>query len=202
MIDRFLNYDLPSYDESKYLLNKRALSIKLREEYITQIGFVFYTKEVIDLLSDYLLDKSNIVEIGAGTGYLSKLLLNKGINLTPVDSLIGFYHTQVFTKYHTEILKGDGIDYVKVNNPNVVILSWPDYESDFAAKVVECMSADAILIYQGESCGGCTADYDFFNQLDNFELQTVITELLDEYHIPFFGMHDEWEVYKKLSPKV
>ena len=82
------------------------------------------------------------------------------------------------------------------NFPDVVILSWPDYDTSFASQILEKMKPGQTLIYIGEGYGGCTGDDNFFNLLEEkTSLNNEITEKLQEHSLSWSGVHDTWYVY-------
>ena len=60
------------------------------------------------------------------------------------------------------------------------------------------MKSGQYLIYQGEGCGGCTADENFFRELEEkFQYFPRISSKLNDFHTQFEGIHDWWEIYRK-----
>lgn len=181
----------------------------LRDSYINKIGFVIYTEEVINVLSS-LLKTKKVVEVGSGSGFLSRVLSSYGITVVAVDNNKSIY---VMSRtegnrwgqiYQQDITK-DAVTYLKKVNkdapPDVIIMCWPDYDSPFAHKIAKAMLPGQILIYQGEGHYGCTGDDSFHDFVDDdtlWESQQEIADQLNEHHVQFEGIHDRWYVYKKL----
>lgn len=80
---------------------------------------------------------------------------------------------------------------------NCIILSWPEYESDLAARVLEkCLEYNISMIYIGEDYGGCTADDEFFDMMGE---KCNRIGIVGSY-VPFSSIHDDiYLVTKKLS---
>ena len=77
-------------------------------------------------------------------------------------------------------------------------MSWPDMENETDAEIVKAMKPGQVLIYQGESYGGCTGSDELHEAI--FNLCTPDEELnikLRASHIQWYGIHDYWEVYTR-----
>lgn len=168
----------------------------LRYSFVEQYGFVLLNQKLIEKLSDFLKDKS-VCEIGAGTGWLSYNLQQQGVEITPVDYKPGQDSNYGFKKLHTDVLMYNGLDYLENHSPDVVILSWPDYDTPFAFEILEKMKPGQTLIYVGERYGGCTGNDDFFELLDNkTQLNESVTDTLQQSALCWTGVHDTWYVYE------
>lgn len=168
----------------------------LRYSFVEQYGFVLLNSALIDKISDFLKNKS-VCEIGAGTGWLSYNLQQQGIDITPVDYKPGNDSNYGFKHLHTDIVLSSGIDYLENNLPDVVILSWPDYDTPFAYDILSTMKKGQTLIYVGEQYGGCTGNDQFFDLLDQkCTLNEGITDSLQQSALCWTGVHDTWYVYE------
>ena len=165
-----------------------------RYGYIENCCFPIITSECVDVLADILKSK-NVVDAGSGRGYLSKLLLDRGIRIQPFDECSSLYGEPIWT----DVIKANVEDATDlIGSADAVILSWPSLETDFGLSVVSKMSHDSILIYQGESSGGCCANDAFFEYLsEKFYSLDWYAEMLNKHHITFFGLHDYWHMFRK-----
>ena len=144
------------------------------------------------------LSKKNVIEIGAGTGFLSKQLIENGVIVTAIDSHIKGQSDYGFALYHTPILHIDGIEYLKTyeNIADCIILSWPNYDNDFAASILDNMQSGQRLYYMGEREGGCTANDRFFHLLEQkAEKNYSLTEKLQKHSLSWSCIHDDWYVF-------
>lgn len=168
----------------------------LRYSFIEQFGFVLLNEELLDKTANFLKNKS-VCEIGAGTGWLSYNLQQRGIDITPVDYKPCNDSDFGFKKLHTEVLISNGVDYLENNSPDVVILSWPDYDTSFASDILNVLKKGQTLIYIGEHEGGCTGDDYFFELLnDKTKINEDITNSLQQSSICWTGVHDTWHVFE------
>ena len=138
---------------------------------------------------DYLVSQSPIIEMGAGTGYWSKLISDSGGEVIAFDE--SPYDNHWCKNQWYEITKIDSVDILANYPEHTLFLCWPPYDTPFA---YDCLKAykGSQLIFVGESYGGCTGDDNFFDLLE---------EEWEEVHsidIPqWFGMHDYLISYKR-----
>jgi hypothetical protein len=167
----------------------------LRSYFVKQFGFVLLNNKLLDICAIFLKNKF-VCEIGAGTGWLSYQLQKRGINIIPIDYKPCHDSDFGFKKLHTQVLVMNGIDYLKSNFPEVVILSWPNYNTSFAYDILSILQKGQTLIYIGEEEGGCTADYAFFELLNKkTQLNEKITHSLQKESLCWNGIHDTWYVF-------
>jgi len=184
-------------DDTNFSLNM-ALSL-FRDDYINNYGFYLVNDKFINI-TDKLFRNNKILEVGAGTGFLSKLLQDVGLDVTPTDKSIE-NNQYGFSKKHTDIIEVDSIKHLKDNNSkyDMVIMSWPDYSSSFANNILKNMTQGQILMYIGEGYGGCTANDDFYDKLENCaSLLEKETSLYKPANLAWFGIHDRVKLYKIL----
>lgn len=185
------------------LLKDYIAAYKLREKYIEKVGFPIYTKEVLELLTVFI-GNHTVVDVGCGTGFLASKLMEKGLKVTPIDSFeteYGFYidaNKSFAGNRFCDIVEADATSY-PIGDFDIVVMSWPDYCSDFGEKVLDNMRLGQTLIYQGEGLGGCTGDDEMHYLLvEKFIPADNLNWKLHNAHISFPGIHDCWSVYKKL----
>lgn len=199
LIEDYLSGNVYPYDRLNEFMENAGFTsgFHLRDQYVARIGFVLYSTEVLLELSKLLRHKK-VIEVGAGTGYLSKQLKKRHVQIKPVDRG-NWYHNQRFIEPHyCHIYGAEAARYVKKNRHDAVVMSWPDYDKPFAFHVTKAMRKGSMLIFQGEGNGGCTGDEQFFDYLEtNFEINEEKTQLLNEHHVQYDGIHDNWYVFKK-----
>lgn len=101
--------------------------------------------------------------------------------------------SKYFNNYFDFIVKSDAVEYIKNNDNDLIIMSWPDYTKPFAYNIWQNMRKSQTLIYIGEGYGGCTADDDFHKTVQKYEIKTNLNE---NFHA-FYTVHDKIFVYKK-----
>lgn len=187
--------NVPKYnDVQEFLLQTRSgimCQYAFRQKYIKYIGFVLHTRETISKLVEMLKHK-RVIEVGCGTGFLSRQLKNHHVNVKAIDCKKYSYGLDInYCKIHYH----DAVHYIKKNRYDVIIMSWPDYDTDFAYNIASNMKKGTILIYQGEDYGGCTGNEKFFDYLDDYFDE--INNDLYETHPKFYGIHDNWNIFRK-----
>ncbi len=167
----------------------------LRGEYTKKFGYYLVSEDFLSVTSNFLKNK-NVLEAGAGSGFLSHSLQKNGINITPIDIKVkknsyGFEHT------YTNIIEEEAAKHLKSNKYDTVIMSWPNYQTNFAYNVLFDMSIGQTLIYIGESWGGCTANDQFFELLeDKCEIQRKVTTDIQKNSYSWPCIHDQVTVYQ------
>jgi len=113
-----------------------------------------------------LVRDATVVELGAGRGYWAWQLRQAGVKVQAYDpgtpgedneyfKTAGRF-SHVFRRDHTAI-----DDYPDA----VLMMVWPGYGAEWAADALKRYRGD-MLIYAGESMGGCTADDEFYEVLE------------------------------------
>lgn len=124
-----------------------------RDEMESQV-FQFWTKEYVDGLAEYIkktFPNAKVVEVGAGSGELTKCLVERGINCIATDDF-----TWKLTKYH-EVNKGSYKQAIRKYKPDVVLSSWMPYTEDWTWYFRKSPSVKGYIVI-GEGSGGCCGD--------------------------------------------
>ena len=81
--DSFSSEDLISDYSLLGLMEKHSF----RKKFIAQYGFVVYSLELVEALCAFTASQENskVLEAGAGSGYLSKMLQDKGIDIKALE---------------------------------------------------------------------------------------------------------------------
>ena len=145
----------------------RSFSIerfRAREEMIETYAFSVPTHDVLKTIVQHA---PRIVELGAATGYWAKVLSDCGADVVAYDHVKPgtkntYFHGQEIARWFP-VRHGD-IDTLSAHEDRALLLSWPPMD-DTAARAVEAWRG-GILVYVGESQGGCTADDAFFGRLE------------------------------------
>lgn len=183
------------YSNEDFNFELKFALMALRYSFVEKFGFVLLNEKLINVASDFLKDKK-VCEIGAGTGWLSHNLQKNNVDIIPIDYKPGLDSDFGFKFNHTNITICNGIEYLENNFPDVILLSWPDYDTSFASQILEKMKPGQTLVYIGEGYGGCTGDDRFFDLLNKkTQLNEKITDKLQEHSLSWSGVHDTWYVY-------
>lgn len=184
-----------SYKQWKHWLdNQEGLGDWLtREKYVPRYGFVILPTEVISRLAGFMRGK-RVLDSGAGSGYLSHCLRNRGIRVTAIDNWSHSYGSWgSYERVNSKVINCNVKDH-DVSQYDIIVLSWPHDGMETVSKMV----SGQYLIYQGESLGGCTGSDEFFAALDESgQFEEIDAAFLNEYAIQFECIHDDWYVYRK-----
>ena len=139
----------------------------------------------------HILTRQPIVEIGAGTGYWAKLVIEAGGDVVAYDPEP--YNSIYASATHFAIRKG-GTRWVAQHADRALFLCWPPYDDGVAALALRTYrkAGGKKLFYVGEWRYGCTANGDFFDELSKY---WVCNESLA---IPNWdGIRDKFNVYER-----
>lgn len=164
-----------------------------REFFIKEFGFAAPSKKTFGTIARY----SPLLEIGAGTGYWSRMLdrfYRCNIIATDLKSGMSSYKFQIGKYFQVNEMSAK--DSIKQYYDRNVFLSWPSYNDPWAADAIQDMKPGQFLIYIGEGEGGCCADDNFFKILNN-----DFDEIESEKMLQFFWIHDYLSIYRKKESK-
>jgi hypothetical protein len=187
--------------DAKYILKNEYIGefvddlddYRSRYKYIRKYGFVLLSRAVVCKIALLCKDKT-VLDVASGTGWLAHRVSQAGISVTALDD--GSWPIDFKIWKRDIVVDALNFDYA---NFDVVLLAWPPYDTSFGNEVLNKMSSGQMLVYQGESPGGCTGDDDFFETLFEQYVEDVEAgDVLNEHHVQFEGIHDYWSVYTKL----
>ncbi len=155
-----------------------------RYELIKKYSFAIPSTEVLKYISE---QTSKIIELGAGSGYWSRMLDIYGIDVVAFDNYCENYG---FTQKWFDVQEGS-VEQLKKYSDRSLLLCWPSYETSFAYNCLKNYTGREIF-YIGEGSGGCTGNSLFHEKLENsFELKEIVS--LPNYS----GIYDKLFHFKK-----
>lgn len=138
-----------------------------RRLYQREFGFVNVTPEFIQDVVKTCPEP--MLEIGAGTGHFAEALRLAGADIIATNPKEAEYRFQVGK--HGFVLPYDGLEARKLfPNRKLLIFAWPCYGLNWATEVLK--TRPERVIYVGEGHGGCTANDDFHNYLDEHYVES------------------------------
>lgn len=152
----------------------KTLGYTERCKYIESIGFVLPCVELLDAIEGLNLP---VVSVGCGTGYIEKLISNRGIDIIATDkNPIGVRKSGYkLEKKHIEVVDMNASKAVTKFTNRLVMTSWPCYHSDWSTRMLRRIQSGSTLLYIGEGAGGCTGTDSFHEYLyKNFEYLSKI----------------------------
>lgn len=167
-------------DEGKDIRDRHAI--------INEYAFPLLDDDAIDKIASY----SPILDLGAGSGYNAYLLTQAGADVLAIDNFDWHNHHKPWEKMWFDITKGDVKDVAKYPD-KTLFMSWPNYLETMAYDALKVFKGK-IIIYIGESKNGCTANHDFFDEIED-ESKYEEVEMID---IPvWYGIHDHIRIYRR-----
>ena len=114
--------------------------------------FQFFSEEFIEHVVESIkkLNAHKIIEIGAGDGYLSLFLKERGIDIIATDD-----YSRPYIDRQPHVEKLDHKSALEKYNPDLVVISWEEYKGTYSIDVLEYPSVKCLL-WIGEEPGGCT----------------------------------------------
>lgn len=182
----------PYLDEFRSLDHRRWQTYLEREKLVTKYAWAVPNEEVLQEIAQY----SPLIEIGAGTGYWSRLLEDRGADIvafdtkppTPLpDGTSNNRYCKPFTYFEVRL---GGHEQVSKFPTRTLFLCWP---------VMDNMSSLALSTYQGkyvlyigEGNGGCTGNDNFHMQLRHHWVETKYVPIPQ-----WSGIYDRLYVYRR-----
>lgn len=178
---------LPSSDFSRITpetLRTSSSMFAQRNQFIETFGFCVPLPAMIDFLSK----AGSVLEVGAGTGYLSRLVNLSGGSSHPTDLVPVAPDVEA-------ISATDAI--IRDNGRSLVVSAWPSYDQDWLAEAARSMAPGQKLLYVGEDEGGCTASQMFFDLIGQ-DIKESQLEDARSFNYRFFGLHDHARLFVRI----
>lgn len=188
----FLTWDLEREPPSLGRYRKHSWMREMKG-YLYEYGHVLPTRAVMDKLAELLRDSGPVLEVGCGSGYLSKELTRLGIETFVVDN------GDPLMPIHKRDAQADAVPYVSAWF-GVVMMTWPPFHEPFSLDVAKAMLPGQILVYEGENGGGCTASPEYFGYVGDerrWERLFDLSAKLDSVHVTFSMDKDHWMMYRR-----
>lgn len=154
-----------------YTAPRIQLSQDARWDYIKEFGYALPCTEALELIASF----GPVVEVGAGSGFWSKVLVATGVDIIATDNSADRYPFTVGANHDVVDMSAD--EAVRMNSDRAVLTIWQCMEDRWSEAVLDRMIAGQVLIYVGEGEGGCTATDRFHARVESDEFRRL--ELLD-----------------------
>lgn len=161
----------------------------LRNEWIQEFGFMIPCAELLDACAKF----QPIVEVGAGTGFMTKLMRNAGIDVIGSDLVARGQSSYAFKVgvFDDQQITASADAMVKREQARTVFCSWPSYADTWFRQALKAMSAGQHLVVIRESATAEKTAWDYLEKHFN-HIETINLPNWD-------GMHDRGEVWIKHS---
>lgn len=188
-------YEIPN-EIPKFTNRFDPASYTARDKYIEEGMFGFVSWKWVNPFVEWVNNRK-CLEVMAGRGILSRALRQKGVDIVATDDFSWANNENgKFRKWNdtvTEVENMDAIESVETygRDIDILIMSWP-YMDDTAYKVIKKfneVNPEGLIVYIGESWGGCTADDEFFEhfqEIEDDEKFNLVNESFERWN----GLHD------------
>jgi hypothetical protein len=169
-------------------------SFEERRKYTSTVAWAIPSDEAIKSIQTFA-GGDTILEIGAGLGYWAMLLKEQGVNNIPTDNKEMCWKHSATPTYIPVIRKRHLKALSSYPEVPVLFLCWPPYNTPMADEALNAFKGNKV-IYIGEDEGGCNADGNFFNLLEEkWKLNKCV-------FIPqWYGLHDRMFLYERIASK-
>jgi hypothetical protein len=139
-----------------------------------------------------VLDGRGLVEVGAGSGYWAWQAQQAGIDTIAYEPVHPDDNKYVDGHEWATVLR-DGHEAAAHHPDRALLLCWPSYSEPWAAHTLATYNGD-MLIYVGESEGGCCADDAFFELLDAEWEEAGRSP----HHVTWWAIHCGMTAYRRI----
>lgn len=182
----FENYRIAWSRGSFTSLDRDMMMFMLRDGWIQQFGFAIPCAELIELIRI----RAPILDVGAGTGYITKLVRNAGVEVVGTDPFDDHYKfkTGAFDDRQRQLAAKTAIRSMWKQHPTV-FCSWPTYSHTWFRQALKAMTVGQQLIVIREDATADDSAWDYLEACFG-EQETI--------QIPCWPhMHDRCEVWVK-----
>jgi hypothetical protein len=129
-----------------------------RDKFIQEFGFAIPCAEVFKALAKY----PTVVEIGAGSGYMTRLMRHAGIRCVGSDSGDGGYAHKV-GRYDDWQIVAQGKTMVRRHRDSAIFCSWPAYEGIWFRQALKAMQVGQVMAVIREDATAEETAWDYFD---------------------------------------
>lgn len=152
---------------------RSAIMVEMREQFLKRFGYMLPCADILDELQKSDL----VVEIGAGSGYMTRIMRNRGINVIGSDPGLGYAHCITHAQYDGKQIAAQGKTMVRRYPDALIFCSWPSLSETWFRQALKAMRVgQRIVTVLEDSCAEESARA-YFDAC--FEVEKTI-------HIPAF----------------
>lgn len=136
-----------SVPDPKARLQEMMSHSMLRQAWVEEFGFAIPCAELLDALAKV----GRVIDVGAGSGYFTKLMRNRGIDVTGSDPGCDA-HGFAVGRYDPQLLRIGAKTAVRRFPDATVFCSWPTYRAVWFHQMLRTMAVGQRLIVIREEC--------------------------------------------------
>lgn len=170
-----------------------------RHEYVAEKGWHIFQKYQAKLIAEYIQNVKT-VEVMAGSGHVMDWVKKELRKLGADTSKYQGFDDGSWGYSAPGIVRKE-VNDIRLKDYTYVIMAWPPYNSPAAYDVVRHMAVGSVLLYQGESFGGCCGCDKFQDYMYDHFVPTGghLEDSLNANHKQWEYVNDNWEVWTKVS---
>lgn len=166
------------------MVRRGAAIYRLRDEWIKRFGFAIPCAELLDELAK----ARHVIDVGAGTGYMTRLMRNRGIAVLGADTGVGQHWFDVAC-HDPQQLRGHAKTMARRYRDSTVFCSWPTLHATWFRQMLKAMMIGQKLVVIRENACAEDSAWQYLDDCFN-DLATI--------HIPAFEhMNDYASVHVK-----
>lgn len=160
---------------------------ELRDRFIKQFGFAIPSEEALDAC----VALAPLLEVGAGSGYLTALLRARGVDVIPTDPELAYGHIVDHGAHCNDMEPLQAKTAIRRWPGRTVLMSWPAPDR-WPLQALRAMRPGQHLIMIGEADGGCCANEETWAYIE------AAFRFVRSAPIPVWpGLHDRFQVWRK-----
>lgn len=158
----------------------------VRQDFIKKYGFAIPCAELLDTLAESKL----VVEVGAGSGYMTALMRTRDINVVGSNPLVKFQYSFAVGRYDVFQVAAQAKTMVRRYPEATIFCSWPSLDETWFRQMLRAMRPKQRLVTILEECCAEETAREYLDS--NFTLEKTID-------IPAFpSLNDLVYVYRKV----
>lgn len=193
--DAMATGELTSRGSAESYLRDGMAMMRLRDEWVLRFGFAIPCAELLDALAA----AAPIVEVGAGTGYMTALMRHRGIDVIGSDYDFEGYNSHGFMTGRFDKDQINGVQaktMVRRHAERAVFCSWPTLNETWFRQMLRAMKiGQRVIVIREDACAEETA-WQYLN--DCFDPVAEIDIPAFQHLNDFASVH----VKKRHRPKV
>jgi hypothetical protein len=144
-----------------------AAMTDMRQDYIKRFGFMLPCAELLDELQ---YTAKLVVEVGAGTGFMTQIMRHRGIKVIGSDPGLGYYKKHGI--YDASQIAAQGKTMVRRYPKALIFCSWPSLGETWFRQMLKAMRVGQRIVTVLEDCCGEDTAREYFDAC--FETERMI----------------------------
>ncbi|CEP00877.1 unnamed protein product (mitochondrion) [Plasmodiophora brassicae] len=176
-----------------------------RNAFVATFGWCIPDERAVAEIARFIGPDRRALSVGSGRALVEFLLKSAGVNIIATDNFERRFRATTDRPPYMPVYNLEAVNAVETFHPDVLVLIWPPFVSKYdedagrqyhmAGRALKAFQGDH-LVYIGEEEGGCTADPEFFHELN--DKWTSVEDVPIRTWYPF--VHDWVQLYARNRP--